>query len=156
MCPCGQHLPPLARPSKKKETPNRENPPRVCCRCCQSQNKVYSDHQVTGTSLPPQQAAKIPVPTRNHHREGSYLGHSSSSSASASSRSSVGGGAANAEALDTMNTGQGGPERTQRQRSIACGWLFMHVATSNVCNIVQVQTAFGVIFKGAFRTSRPS
>lgn len=53
--------------------------------------------------------------------------------------------------------GQGGPTRTQRQRSIAADGiynnsLFMHAATSHVGNIVQVQTASGVIFEGVFRT----
>ncbi|KAL1396253.1 hypothetical protein pipiens_010656 [Culex pipiens pipiens] len=53
--------------------------------------------------------------------------------------------------------GQGGPARTQRQRSIAADGiynnsLFMHAATSHVGNIVQVQTASGVIFEGVFRT----
>lgn len=54
--------------------------------------------------------------------------------------------------------GQGGPaSRTQRQRSIAADGiynnsLFMHAATSHVGNIVQVQTASGVIYEGVFRT----
>ncbi|XP_055539966.1 ataxin-2 homolog isoform X2 [Wyeomyia smithii] len=50
-----------------------------------------------------------------------------------------------------------GPARTQRQRSITADGiysnsLFMHAATSHVGNIVQVQTASGVIFEGVFRT----
>lgn len=117
----------------------------------------------------PSPAVKIPVPTRNHHREGSYLGHSSSpastssqaaaaSSSSSSRSSSIVGG----EDYDTMNkrnkaSRPGGPARTQRQRSIAADGiynnsLFMHAATSHVGNIVQVQTASGVIFEGVFRT----